>query len=84
VTEKDPSDLAVMTFEMLKGIQSDVSDIKRDVGALKVRTSNVEMVLGHIQVSIGQLNGRMDGIDQRIGRIETRLDLVDGTKPAAE
>jgi len=73
----DPSDLAVMTFEMVTGIQKDVSHIKDDVGDLKVRMTNVEIQIGHILTSTGQLNGRMDRIDQRISHIETRLDIND-------
>jgi len=70
MAEQSPSDLAVMTFELLKRIQNDVAVIKEDLHNVKVRLSSVE-------TGIGQLNARMDTFDQRLGRIERRLDLTD-------
>ena len=70
VEKHDPSDLAVMTFEMLKRIQQQLDGIEGDVQNLKVRMSAVEM-------GIGQLNSRMDRFDDRMARIERRLDLND-------
>ena len=70
--EHDPSELAVMTFELLKRMQPQLDRIEGDVQNLKVRMSGVE-------VAIGQLNSRMDRFDERLVRIEKRLDLTEAS-----
>jgi predicted nucleic acid-binding Zn-ribbon protein len=74
---RDASDLAVMTFELLKRMQAQMDRIEGDVQNIKVRMSAVE-------VAIGQLNSRMDRFDDRLVRIEKRLDLTEAPNPAAE
>ncbi len=68
----DPSDLAVMTFELLKRSQVQITDVQADMRNLKVRMSAVETGIGH-------LNSRMDRFDERMVRIERRLELADTT-----
>jgi predicted nucleic acid-binding Zn-ribbon protein len=80
----EPSDLAVMTFELLKRIQVQLDDMQADIRDLKVRMSAVEGMLAQQGVQIAALNSRMDRFDERLIRIERRLDLVEDTKPAAE
>ena len=70
--EHDSSELAVMTFELLKRMPSQLDRIEGDVQNLKVRMSGVE-------VAIGQLNSRMDRFDERLVRIEKRLDLTEAS-----
>ncbi|MBD0864485.1 MAG: hypothetical protein GDA36_02165 [Rhodobacteraceae bacterium] len=65
MAEKDASDLAVMTFEMLKRIQHDVTHIKEDLHNVKVRLSSVE-------TGIERLNARMDTVDMQLTRIKRR------------
>jgi len=70
--EHDSSELAVMTFELLKRMPPQLDRIEGDVQNLKVRMSGVE-------VAIGQLNSRMDRFDERLVRIEKRLDLTEAS-----
>jgi predicted nucleic acid-binding Zn-ribbon protein len=74
---RDPSDLAVMTFELLKRIQSQLDRIEGDVHDLKVRTSALEGTIAQQSVQIAALSSRMDRFDERLGRIEKRLDLTE-------
>ena len=86
----DPSELAVMTFELLKWIQAQLDRIEKDVRELKGRVSHLEegqgqimIHLGQQQVQLSQINARMDRFEDRLVRIETRLDIVEGPQPAA-
>jgi hypothetical protein len=71
------TDIATMTFELLKRMQGPRSRIEADAGDLKVRMSVAEVHLGQITAQIGAVNGRMDRLDERIGRIERRLEPID-------
>jgi predicted nucleic acid-binding Zn-ribbon protein len=77
MADHDPSDLAVMTFEMLKRIQQQLDRMENDIHDLKVRMTNVDMHMGTMMSSIGGLNQRMDRMDDRVARIEPRLDIAD-------
>ena len=77
--------------QMLRGIQTKVSAVSRDMHEVKDRVTSMEISIGHlntgighVQVQMGQLNQRLDRIDERVERIETRLDLVEAPSPAAE
>ncbi len=65
----EPGDVAVMTFDLVKRMQVQMDRTEGDVQNTKVRMSSVE-------VSLGQLNTRMDRFDGRTARIERRLNIV--------
>jgi hypothetical protein len=66
-----------LMYAVLQRIQGDISDIKGDLGDLKLRMSAVEDHLATVIVSATGLNHRMDRFDERLARIERRLDLSD-------
>ena len=66
-----------LIYAVLQRMQGDMSDVKNDIGDLKLRMSAVEDHLATVIVSITGLNHRMDRFDERFGRVERRLDLTD-------
>ncbi len=64
-----PSEIAVLTFELLKRMQVQLDRVEGDVQNIKVRMSS-------LAVSVGQIITRMDRFDDRIARIERRPDIV--------
>ena len=72
----EQTDIAVLTYELLKKVHMRIDAIADDVHDVKIRMSAMEVAVGNIQLQIGQLNTRMDRFDERLTRIETRLDLI--------
>lgn len=66
-----------LLVELLRRIQADVSDIKADIGELKMRATAVDEHLSGIFIATTGMNNRVDRLDQKLGRIERRLDLTD-------
>ena len=70
----DRTDLMI---EILKGIQSDVGEIKRDISSLNTRVSSLE---DHFRGTLTTLYGIQSDVSHlkvRVDRIETRLGLRD-------
>ena len=72
---EDRSDLML---EILKNIQADVGEMKRDLSSLGMRVSALEdhfrgtlTTLYSIQADVAHLKGRVDRIEQRLGLRET-------------
>jgi predicted nucleic acid-binding Zn-ribbon protein len=73
MAEVDPS----LIYEILKKMQADMSDMKADIGELKMRATATDEHLSGIFISTTGINNRMDRLDSRLERIERRLDLTD-------
>jgi hypothetical protein len=63
------SDVADLTYELLKRVHADVSELKREVVSNRARLSSIEQ---HYATMSGDLDIRSD-----ISQIKRRLDLVD-------
>ena len=80
----EPSDVAVMTFELLKKLQGSVAVMQQDLSDVKVRMTSIEgqmgqitQHIGHVETMVAGTNRRLDRLEERAGRIERRLDLTD-------
>ena len=67
-----------LVLEILKGIQADIREIKRDIGSLNMRVSSLEdhfrgtlTTLYSIQSDVAHLKGRVDRIEHRLGLKDT-------------
>ena len=74
---RDTSELAVMTFELLKRIQTQLDRVENDARDLRIHVAGVEASVAQQGVQMAALNARMDRFDERLTRIEKRLDLTD-------
>ena len=61
---------ADLILEHLRGIRSDISDLKTSMVEVKER-------LGFLEGQYASISRRVDRIDSRLERIERRLDLVE-------
>jgi hypothetical protein len=66
-----------LIYSVLQKIQSDVAELRFDVGELKSRATAQDEHLGNLMLSMTGLNRRMDRLDERMARVERRLDLTD-------
>ncbi len=67
-----------LILEILKKMQGDVGDIKREISSLGMRVSALEdhfrgtlTTLYGIQADVGHLKTRVDRIEERIGLLDT-------------
>ena len=65
-------------LEILKRIQSDMSEVKADVSDLRLRMTATEEHLATLVMSTAGINHRLDRLSKRVERIERWLDLVEG------
>lgn len=68
---------ADLMLEILKGIQSDVSGIKRELTSQGVRLSAIEDHQRGIMTSIFGMQSDIGDLKMRVDRIEKRLGLTD-------
>jgi hypothetical protein len=68
---------ASLVYEVLKKIQTDMADMKADIGELKMRATATDEHLSGLFISTTGINNRMDRLDARLDRIERRLDLTE-------
>jgi septal ring factor EnvC (AmiA/AmiB activator) len=64
-------------IELLKRIQSDVADVKREQLSAGLRMATVEQHLAANQVEIARLSGDVAQIKTDVSLIKRRLDLVE-------
>ncbi len=67
----------VLIMEVMRKIQSDISDMKSDISELKMRATATDEHLSGIFISTTGINNRIDRFDARLERIERRLSLTD-------
>jgi len=70
-------DVADLTFELLKRIQSDVADMRREQLSMGVRLAAIEQHLAANQVEIARLSADVAHMKEDIALIKRRFDLVD-------
>jgi septal ring factor EnvC (AmiA/AmiB activator) len=70
-------DVSEHTVELLKRIQADLADLKREQLSQGLRLSSIEQHLAANQVEIARLSGDMAQVKTDIALIKRRLDLVD-------
>jgi hypothetical protein len=69
--------VAEHTLELLKRLQADFSDFRREQLSQGVRIASVEQHLAANQVEIARLSGDTAEVKQDIALIKRHLDLVD-------
>ena len=64
-------------LELLKRIQSDVADVKREQLSSGLRLATIEQHLAANQVEIARLSGDVAQIKTDVALVKRRLDLVE-------
>ena len=64
-------------LEILKRLQSDMSEMKADMSDMRLRMTANEEHLATLVMSVSGINHRLDRLADRVERIELRLDLLD-------
>jgi predicted nucleic acid-binding Zn-ribbon protein len=70
-------DLADIMLEILKGIQSDVSSIKREITSMNIRILALEDHVRGLVTTIYGIQSDVSDLKIRVDRIERRLGLTD-------
>ena len=71
------SDVADLTYELLKRVHADVSDIKREQVSFRMRLSSLEQHYATMSGDLAQIRIELDDIRTDISQIKRRPDLVD-------
>ncbi|HEX2763463.1 MAG TPA: hypothetical protein VHM92_06410 [Allosphingosinicella sp.] len=66
-----------LTVEILKPIQADLAEVKREQLSLGVRMAAMEQHLAANRIEIARLSGDVAEIKRDVSLIKRRLDLVD-------
>jgi predicted nucleic acid-binding Zn-ribbon protein len=64
-------------LEILKRIQSEMSDMRDDISELKTRATALDEHMGGLIIQVSGNNNRLDRMDERLKRIERRLEIAD-------
>ena len=73
MTEADQS----LMLEILKRLQADMSDVKRDLAGIRVEISAMGQQLAGLTAAVYSGKTELDSLKRRVERIERRLDLSD-------
>lgn len=73
MTEADQS----LMLEILKRLQADMSDVKRDLAGIRVEISAMGQQLGALTSAVYSGKSELDDLRRRVERIEHRLELRD-------
>jgi septation ring formation regulator EzrA len=71
------SDVGDLTYELLKRVHSDISEIKREVVSNRARLSSIEQHYSVVSGDLAQIRIELGDIRADISHIKRRLDLVD-------
>lgn len=71
------SDVAELTYELLKKLHSEFSEFRRDVVSVKMRLSSLEQHHAQMAADMARINSELDDIRSDVSLIKRRLDLVD-------
>ncbi len=66
-----------VVLEILKRIQTEMSDMRDDISELKTRATALDEHMGGLIIQVSGNNNRLDRMDERLKRIERRLELTD-------
>ncbi len=64
-------------LEILRRIQTDVAETRREVEFIKIRMSAFEDHLRGVMTTLAGIQSDLSQLNTRVDRIERRLDLVD-------
>lgn len=73
MTESDQS----LMLEILKRLQADMSDVKRDLAGIRVELSAMGQQLAGLTAAVYSGKSDADDLRRRVERIERRLELSD-------
>jgi chromosome segregation ATPase len=71
------SDVADLTYELLKRVHGDIAEIKRELGSNCAGLSSLEQHHATMSGDLAQIRVELDDIRTDISHIKRRLDLVD-------
>jgi septal ring factor EnvC (AmiA/AmiB activator) len=71
------SDVADLTYELLKRVHSDISELKRETASNRARPASLEQHYATMSGDLAQIRVELDDIRSDISHIKRRLDLVD-------
>lgn len=71
------ADTENLVLEILKRLQADMSDIKRELASIHVEIAAMGQQLAGLTAAVYSGKSEMDGFRRRLERIERRLDLAD-------
>ena len=66
-------------LEILKRLQADMADVKREMTGIRVEISAMGQQVGALTSAVYSGKSDLDSLKYRIERIERRLDLTDST-----
>ncbi len=67
-----------LIYSVLQRLQSDMAELRFDVGELKARATATDEHLGNMILSLTGVNRRLDRVEERLTRVERRLELAEG------
>ena len=71
------SDVAELTYELLKRVSGDIAEIRREQVNHRARFSSSEQHYATMSGDLAQIRGGLDDIRTDVSQIKRRLDLVD-------
>ncbi len=66
-----------VVLEILKRIQTDMSDMRDDISELKMRATALDEHMGGLIIQVSGNNNRLDRMDERLKRVDRHLELSD-------
>lgn len=66
-----------LMLEILKRLQADMAEVKRDIAAIRVEMAAMGQQLAGLTAAVYSGKTEMDDLRRRVERIERRLDLTD-------
>ncbi|MBK8508987.1 MAG: hypothetical protein IPL51_10150 [Candidatus Competibacteraceae bacterium] len=66
-----------LMLEILKRLQADMAEAKRDIAAIRVEMAAMGQQLAGLTAAVYSGKTEMDDLRRRVERIERRLDLTD-------
>jgi septal ring factor EnvC (AmiA/AmiB activator) len=71
------SDVADLTYELLKRVHADIGELKREVVSNRARLSSLEQHYATMSGDLAQIRIELDDIRSDVSQIRRRLDLVE-------
>ena len=66
-----------LIYSVLQKMQADLTELRFDVGELKMRATATDEHLGNLVLGVSGVNRRLDRVEERLSRVERRLDLTE-------
>jgi septal ring factor EnvC (AmiA/AmiB activator) len=70
-------DVADLTYELLKRVQADVAEIKREFSSNRARLSSLEQHYATMSGDLAQIRVELDDIRSDVSQIRRRIDIVE-------